>query len=273
MKMFHSLFARFVLGSRASGTLAALFTLASLAAILAPSTAAADKADAEQHLAAGDEAYAGFDNREALKHYRKAYAADANRYDTLMKLARALNDVGEGSKGNAAEKYFQEAVDLSTRLTQAYPDRAEGYFMRAASTGNLALFVGGKRKVTLSRDIEAMGRKCIQLDPDYSQGYVVLGIYYREVANLNWLLRQIAQKMLGGLPSGTLEDSEKMLKKGVELDPEAIYPRYQLAVTLEELKKKTEAKEQYREILKLKKTDHLDDEKIAIARQKLGLEK
>ena len=60
-----------------------------------------------------------------------------------------------------------------------------------------------------------------------------------------------------------------MLKKGSELDPTAVYPLYQLAVTLEDLDKTTEAAEAYGKICALKKTDHLDDAKIAEAREKV----
>lgn len=220
-------------------------------------------------LAAGDKAYAVFDTKAALEQYRKAWQADPGSYETRMKYARALNDSGEETTGKAAEALFTEAVVQATELKAKHPDKAEACFLLGAATGNLALFKGGSKKVELSRNIEALGKRCLELDPKYSPGYVMLGIYYREVANLNWALRKIAQTLLGGLPGGTLEDSEKMLRKGSELDPEAIYPRFQLAITLEDLKKKKEALEQYEKVITLKKGDHQDEAKIKEAKEKI----
>ncbi len=239
------------------------------AAIPAVDPAAARHAKAAPFLEAGDKAYAGYDIKTALEQYRKAWLADPDTYAPLMKYAQALNDAGEETPGKAAEALFTEAVAQATILKTKYPDKAEACFLLGAATGNLALFKGGSKKVELSRNIEALGKRCIELDPKYSQGYVMLGIYYREVANLNWALRKIAQNLLGGLPDGTLEGSQKMLAKGVELDPLAIYPRFQLAVTLECLKQKKEALEQYEKLITLEKCDHQDEAKIKEAKEKI----
>jgi hypothetical protein len=239
------------------------------AAPVAAEAATARQVKAKPFLEAGDKAYAAYDTKTALEQYKKAWEADPTTYETMMKYARSLNDSGEETTGKAAEALFAESVVQATALKNKYPDKAEASFLLGAATGNLALFKGGSKKVELSRNIEALGKRCIELDPKYSQGYVMLGIYYREVANLNWAIRKIAQNMLGGLPSGTLEDSEKMLRKGHELDLEAIYPCYQLAVTLECMKKKKEACECYEKVAKMKKCDHLDDAKIKEAKEKI----
>lgn len=223
---------------------------------------------AQQFLEAGDQAYAAFDTRKALEHYRKAWEADPEAYETRMKYARSLNDAGEEAKGEEAETFFAEAMAQAKALKEKFPDKAEAYFLQGAATGNLLFFKGGSQKVELSRSIEALGKRCLELDPNDSHGYVLLGIYYREVANLNWTQRVLAQRLFGGLPGGSLEDSETMLKKGCELAPGTVYPLYQLAVTLESLEKKEEAAQAYEKISRLAKTDHLDDAKIAEAREK-----
>ena len=46
-------------------------------------------------------------------------------------------------------------------------------------------------------------------------------------------MRGIAQAALGGLPKGTLDDAEWLLRAAVALDPDDPFHRYQLALTLE----------------------------------------
>ena len=66
----------------------------------------------------------------------------------------------------------------------------------------------------------------------------MLGIYYREVANLNWFLKNFAKAFFGGLPDGSNEDSEEALLKAIELVPTDIITYYELARTYEKMKKK-----------------------------------
>ena len=90
---------------------------------------------------------------------------------------------------------------------EPHPDNAVGHFWAAASAGNLALLKGGKEKVRLAQDLEKDARRAIDLDPNFSPPYVALGIYYRELAELSWVLRQFAKLLVGTIPPGSLEDS------------------------------------------------------------------
>lgn len=94
--------------------------------------------------------------------------------------------------------------------------------------------------------MEQYARKAIQLNPRLARAYAVLGIFYREVAGLNWFERAFASTLAYGLPEATYEDSEKMLLKAIELDPSSLFAHYQLALTYE----KTGRLDQERAILK-----------------------
>ena len=67
-----------------------------------------------------------------------------------------------------------------------------------------------------------------------------------------------AQHLLGGLPEGTLTQSENMFLKAIDKDPGNVYAQYQLGLTYEELDKKDKALEQYRKVLALPIIDHRD---------------
>ncbi|MCH7927415.1 MAG: hypothetical protein IID03_05440 [Candidatus Dadabacteria bacterium] len=84
------------------------------------------------------------------------------------------------------------------------------------------------------------------------------GVYYREVANLNWFLKKFAKAFFGGLPDGTNEDSLNMLLKAEELLPENVYVQFELGKTYKEIGNKEKMKEHFDKALKLPNTDHRD---------------
>lgn len=209
-------------------------------------------------VAQGDHYYAEFDNAKALECYRKAYAQDAQDAELLAKLTWTCNNVGEDLASKASEAYFEQAVQYAEALGKLAPQNARTYFLLAMTKGNLALHRGGRQKVTLSRTLERDARRCVELDPKYSPGYATLGVYYREVAMLNWVLKKVAQELLGGLPDGTLEESEAMFLKAIAADPGNVYAHYQLAVTYEALDLPGKAVQYYRKVLELPIVDHQD---------------
>jgi len=142
-------------------------------------------------IAKGDEYYDKFDNMMALTEYQKTYELFPDSYETLMKLTKAYIDVGEDLNSKESENYFIKGVQYAETLVKKYPDKAEAYFYLSAAYGNLALFRGGREKVKLSRQVEGNIKKSIKLDPNDDRFYAVLGIYYKEVANLNWFFKKI----------------------------------------------------------------------------------
>ncbi|HWP90760.1 MAG TPA: hypothetical protein VNN20_00980 [Thermodesulfobacteriota bacterium] len=236
--------------------------------------------DYNTYIQEGDQYYAQFDNLKALEAYKRAYELAPDSFEVLVRLTRAYNDVGEDVKGikfkpdqetnsKEVEEYFSQAAQYAEQLHQKFPDKAESYFYLAATYGHLALFKGGKEKVKLARNVEENSKKAIDLDPQFIPAYIVLGVYYREVANLNWALKAFAKTLFGGLPNGTDEDSEKTLLKALELNPEVIHTRFELAKTYLAMGKEVKATEQLKEIIHLPITDHQDKEIKEVAEKEL----
>ncbi len=229
------------------------------------------------HIEKGDKYYEGFENSEALKEYEKAYELCPDQFEPLMKLTRAYIDVGEdlkrdksnGSRAKEAEKYLNTAIEHSKILKQKYPNNQASYYLLAVSHGNLSLFKGGRQKVKLGRDIEEYAKRAIELDPNFAPAYVVLGIYYREVAGLNGLQKAFANTFWGGLPNGTLEKSKSALLKALELSPDSPYVHFDLAKTYEEMDRKDKAIEHYTKAIELPAVDHDDDRKKVISEERL----
>jgi tetratricopeptide (TPR) repeat protein len=204
-----------------------------------------------QHLARGEALHRAFSYPESAREFEAAHRLNPERFVPLERLCHVYNDLGHGASGRAAESFYERAAAHAEALRQRFPDRAEGHFWVAAGYGNLALFKGGRDKVRLARGVEASARQAIALDPGYAPAYVALGIYYRELAELSWVLRAFAKLLVGGLPKATREDSEAVLRKAVELDPGSVLARYQFGLTLRSLDRDAEAADQFRVLVAL----------------------
>lgn len=209
----------------------------------------------------GDGYYSKFDNLDALGEYERAYEQRPDDFEILNRLTRTYNDVGEDYKDKKSEKaveYLEKGFKLAELMKEKYPQRPETYFYLAATRGNLALFRGGKEKVKLGRDVEGYARKAVEIDPYCGPAYVALGVYYREVANLNWFLKNFARMFFGGLPDGSNHDSINMLLKAREFLPSVAIVEYELGKTYREMGDEEKMKEHFNNALKLPDTDHRD---------------
>lgn len=222
--------------------------------------------DYQAYIKKGDQYYQQFKNQEALAEYKKAYKIAPDNYDVLTRLIRAYNDVGEDIGTDDAEPYFIEAINHSKILYEKFPNKAETYFHLVVSQGNLAQLKGGKEKIRLGKNIETYAKKIIELDAKFYQGYVILGVYYREVANLNWALKNFAKIVLGSLPNATNEDSAKMLLKSIEIKPSVI-GYFELGITYKEMGLTDKSIESFKKALALPVEDHQDIQRKTLAKE------
>ncbi|MGH7902373.1 MAG: tetratricopeptide repeat protein [Thermodesulfobacteriota bacterium] len=233
--------------------------------------------DCNSFIENGDSYHERYENALALREYEMAYQMCPDNFEALVKLTRAYDDCGEDLKGIKpdenrpieAEKYFQGAVKYSEILLQKFPEKLETYFLSALSYGNLSRYKEGKEKVELARYIEEYAKRAIEVDPNFAPAYVVLGIYYREVASLNGLKKALANGFMGGLPTGTFEESVEALNKALQLSPQGPYVHFDLARTYEEINNLDKAIEHYKQVVELPVVDHDDNRKKKIAEERL----
>ena len=109
------------------------------------------------------------------------------------------------------------------------------------------------------------------MDPDNYITYIILGIYNREIANLNFFERFFANTFFGDVPDGSFEISIKMFNNALKILPNTIVPTYQLAKTYRYMDKEEKEKELLRKVLNCEIRDFRD--KFAIEKAKRRLEK
>ena len=213
----------------------AIFLILMFMAVIVISKARADV----DYLHEGDVFLEKYDNINAVRSYEKAYQLDPDSYWVLEKLTLACDDAGEEllelKKNDEAEGYINNAVNTAELLQRKYPDSALSYTYLALSYGNIAMFKGGREKIKYAFKVKYNAEKAMKMNPLDVYPYVILGIYYREAAGLNWFERLFAKSFLGGVPEGTYEDSKQMFNKSLSLDNGIISAYYNLSKTYDKL--------------------------------------
>jgi tetratricopeptide (TPR) repeat protein len=218
--------------------------------------------DLSTYIDEGDKLHEKYDNVNALKQYEKAYNLDPNNYEALFKVTRTYNDAAEHYKEERnfeeAEKYINTGIKFAEEFQKKFPDSAAAYAYLALSYGNLAMYMGNKDRIKLAKKIEENAKKSIALNPNEYLPYVILGIYYRELASLNWVERLLANTFFGEVPKGTYEDSERMLKKALQFEPDMIVAHFQLARTYRRMERENDVKRLLQKVINLPERNFRD---------------
>jgi tetratricopeptide (TPR) repeat protein len=192
---------------------------------------------------------------KALTAIEPAYKLMPDDYDVLLHLVRAYNDIGESlqdqAKQNEAGPYFKKADKYVGLLNSKFPGRAEVQYYRAVISGNLDEYISTGKRVKMGHSVETFAKKALQIDPNFEPPYVVLGAFYREVAILN----SFEKSMFGKVSGATLGNSEKFLRKAIELNPKDPFAFFELAKTLSERHKLKDARDNFKTVISLPPND------------------
>lgn len=224
-------------------------------------------------VAQGDAVYAQFDNETALQRYNDALALDTMRFDTRIKLSRTSYDYGldlvAQDKMEAAYTEFQASILHAQHLVDHFPDSAQSHFLLAATMGNLALFKNGREKIILGRMVAQHSQEAISLDSMLAYPYVSLGIYYRELANLNWIEKTLAKVFFGRLPKTSFEQALDLLRTALKLRPNFPFLHFELGKTFLMLSENDKARRHFETLVELKPETTQDMRNQAYARELL----
>lgn len=224
----------------------------------------------ETSLKSADDAYLKGDFSKAIDGYRELLRADPKNYEATWKLARAINDQAIGMKRSKEQKErFVEAQQLAEQATKLNPKDSKGFLYLSIAEGKVALFEGGKTKVQLGKKVKTHAEKAIELNPGEDLAYHVLGIWHREMATLNPILKAFAQWFYGKLPDASLDSSVENLKKATELNAKGVANYVELGVTYMEMKKWPEAKTAFEKALSIGKQYPADESYLRQAKQEL----
>jgi tetratricopeptide (TPR) repeat protein len=220
---------------------------------------------AAEHIQAGDEAYAVFDDVKALEHYQAALKLEPESYEALWKASRAMVDIADVIPATQKDikeqqkKMYTEATALARKAVTANPNDTWGHFQYAASNGKRLLLLGKKEQIDASKAVRAEIDKAIELDPTNHLAWHALGRWHRRMDEIGGAKRFFGSIIYGSIPKGSFEESEKALRKAIELHPEYANHYLELGRTLVALKKYDEAADCFQKCIDLPKTTSKDD--------------
>jgi tetratricopeptide (TPR) repeat protein len=247
-----------------------LLTFVAILAVLSYGQTAAD------HIKAGDEAYAQFDDLKALEHYQEALKLEAQNYEALWKASRAKVDIADVIPATDKDvkprqlKLYGEAITYARQAVAANPNDTWGHFQLSASMGKRLLLLSKKEQVDASKAVRAEIDKAIALDTNNDLAYHALGRWHRRMAEIGGAKRFFGSILYGSIPKGSFEESAKNLKKAIELRPDFVNHHLELGRTYVSLEKFDLAAQEFQKAIDLPKTTSKDDVLKADAQAELA---
>jgi len=209
---------------------------------LTTTTALAD--DVEERLKRAFELSDNFQDEEALAAFKSVVELEPDNYDALWNIVMLHTSIGHRqTRSSAEEAHYDEAFEYAKILREAHPEEAGSYFAYAAAVGRKAQSVGARERIRLSTEIRENAEKAVELDPEYSRAWNVLGNWHHRAANLSRLERLAANALFGGAPEGASNDSARAaFDRAIELDPHFILYYHDKAEFLITIGEKDEAR-------------------------------
>lgn len=232
--------------------------------MLAAGPAAAQTA--ADHVAMGIAARNALDARRALMHFEAALALDSLDYEANWQAALSLIDIGAETPDDihspARDSLYARAELLARRATEARPEGADGHFVLANAIGRVALTASLREKIRRAEEVRLEAIKAIRLDPRHDGGYHVLGRWHAEVMRLSAATRFLARTFLGGavLSEASWDSAVANMEQAVELNPERIIHRLDLAEIYLDVGREADARVQLERIAHLTPRDPGDPE-------------
>jgi len=118
-------------------------------------------------------------------------------------------------------------------------------------SGQKDLLQGKKEQIDASKTVRAEIDRAIELDPNNDLAYHALGRWHRRMAEIGGAKRALGSLIYGSIPKGSFEESEKWLKKALELRPDYINHHLELGRTYADMKREALAIEEFNQCLAL----------------------
>ena len=202
---------------------------------------------AGDHLGAGDEIYARFDDAGALAEYEKAATLDPLNYDALWKTARGYMDLGDRidyrdkDHDVRQQKFYRAGEPFLRKALSVNPQDSFGRYLNAAYIARLARVMSRKQQVAAAYTIKAEIDKALALDPGNDMAWHALAYWHRTLAEVGRAARFFGGLLYGRIPKGSFEEAVKGFQKAIVLNPKFCNHRFELARTYAAMKKKEPA--------------------------------
>lgn len=209
-------------------------------------------------------------NQEALAVLLQANELAPDQDETLRLIAKQYSQLISDTDANSKKKELGEhALTYALRAVELAPDRSENHLTLAIVYGRVAQFSSARRKVELSKKIQAEAALAAKLDPQSDYAWHVLGRWNYELANFNPLLKALAQTIYGKFPDATNAQAVECFQKAIAIAPRRVIHHAELGRTYLAMGENAQAKEELERGLALPSVEKDDEETKQRAREAL----
>jgi tetratricopeptide (TPR) repeat protein len=204
--------------------------------------------DSVGDIAAGRAAFEARDPKTALRDFEHALATDSTSSEANWRAALALITLGlttpDSVKSPERDSLYARAERYARRAVQADSLDANAHFVLARAIGQTALTKGESQRIHVAADIRREALRAIELDPQHDGAYHVLGRWNAEIMRLSGFSRFVARNFLGAgiFGQASWNGAITNLERAVELDPERIIHRLDLAAVYADRKRYEDAR-------------------------------
>jgi tetratricopeptide (TPR) repeat protein len=202
--------------------------------------------------------------RATADRWETVLAGDSLNAEANWRSAIALIDIGKRTPDNqkdaTRDSLYRRAVTYARRAARIAPESAEAHFALALSLGKVSITLGGKDRVRNAKEVREEALRAIELNPAHDGAWHLMGRWHAEVERLSNLEEFFAKTLLGGkvLNEASWDEAIRCMRKAVELRPDYIFHRLDLAEMLVERKRPEEARPELERILTLPDADAMD---------------
>ena len=250
----------------------AAFSVTLMLLLGAPAVAAQSTYD--ELVRRGDSLSHALEPAKALEVYRAAYTTNQS-YEAMWKFAEAQIDVAkqleDTKQAKLRDSLYSVAEIYSRAAIRTDSLDAEGHFMLANALGRLSRTRGGKERVRFAEEIYESAARAVALDPAHDGAYHVLGAWHAEVKRLSGIAKFFAKTFFGAgfLDRASWDSAAVNLERAVELRPEYLYHRLELAEIYVEVERYADARRELDALLALPPTSDVSDPQYQLEAREL----
>lgn len=222
----------------------------------------------------GDRLYEQLRGEESLRAYERVVAREPENFEALWRAARGALVLGEVEKRDlvARDALYRKAREYAIRAIAVDSLSIDGHYWLVSAKGREALHASFSTAARLAGEVYDEAHGVLARDSLYAGAHYVLGALNYEVMKLPWIKRWLGRKVLGnrGLQNTSWENARRYLERAVELDPEMILFRYDLARFYETRGEYEAARAEFGRLVALERKHPMDQRLQVTSRQRLS---
>jgi Flp pilus assembly protein TadD len=175
--------------------------------------------------------------------------SDPTSYAELWQAAAVAVDQGEFERNEAVRTaLYAKATSYARRAVALNPNDPEGHFHLSRALGRTALALGPRERVKYGIEVREQALMALKLAPKHPGALHVMGVWNAEIMRLNGISRAVAKAFMGGQVFGTASWNEavRYLELAVQVEPERLVHRLDLARIYRDMGRTAEARTAYR---------------------------